>query len=494
MTARRATWGGFVAVGLAACPRTGVDETDVADTDSDDADTDSDVADTDSDVADTDSDVADTDSAPWPWDDDPCARLGTAPTGFDADIARLAAAPAPTGGLVVAGSSTIRRWESAFRVLSSRGPVVQRGVGGASLRDVALRSDALVTATSPRGVVVFAGTNDVAGGATADAVVDAWRCLATRVHAARPGTPVWFVGITPTPARWASWGVAAEVNARVAADTALRPEWGYVDVPAAFLATGSPPDAALFVDDGLHLSPSGYTLFEGLVADAIAGLPVRPIATGAATEGVRRWRVDFGPSNPEDGWEAPDVDGFGIRWNAWSGATGGAQVHAGEALAGLVDTTGVASDVCVVVTGGFRANGLRNGGLTSPPGDRLGTLAVAEATADFFYTEGPDDPGGVALTGLDPARTYTLRLFASRASTDEVRRTRYVLRGGGPDASTTLVTTGADVGSGGYDGNNSEVAVLTGLVPDAWGQLHVDVERDLGRFAYLSLLELEQEP
>jgi hypothetical protein len=49
------------------------------------------------------------------------------------------------------------------------------------------------------------------------------------------------------------------------------------------------------------------------------------------------------------------------------------------------------------------------------------------------------------------------------------------------------------VGAYGYDGNNREVAVLTGLVPDARGRLHLELDRLEGSFLYLNLLELEAE-
>jgi len=151
-----------------------------------------------------------------------------------------------------------------------------------------------------------------------------------------------------------------------------------------------------------------------------------------------------------------------------------------------VTTDGVSTDVALTIAGGFRANGKQNGGLAAPPAD-LGTLAVPEATVDFVYTGGPDDPGGLTLSGLDPGATHTLRLFASRADAER-RVTRYVVHGAGTDEAT-LVTSGP--GSDGGDANVSTVAVMTGLLPDSWGRLHVDVQIAEGSYGYLSLLELE---
>jgi lysophospholipase L1-like esterase len=440
-----------------------------------------------------------------PWTDDACAHLEGAPAGYADGVARFAAgddaAPPPPGLVVAAGSSTIRRWETATRALAPWG-VVQRGLGGAWVKDFAISADALILRHHPAGVLFFAGTNDLAGGRSPAEVVDDLRCLLQRVHQGLGPLPFLYVGITPTPLRWADWSKAVQVHDAVEALSAAYPPLVLVDTPSAFLALApsadAPPPAHLFVEDGLHLSDEGYALWTSVVIAALdAAVPRRPLVDVPQGPPPGSYvRVDLGPTNADDGWLAPAVDAFGNRWNAWNppgGLTGGDQVLAGEALRGLVTTAGAASGVDLVVAGGFRANGLRNGGLTTPPGALLQTLAVPEATADFFYSEHADDPGGLALTGLDPARRYTLRFFASRADATEVRITRYVVHGADEPRAVELTTTGADVGANGYDGNDGTVAVLTGLAPDPWGGLHVDVQKAAGRFAYLSLLELQVE-
>lgn len=436
---------------------------------------------------------------PLPWNDDPCATVDVGDDPFAAVVRAFAAeddtAPPAPGGLVVAGSSTIRRWASAQRALSRWDPL-QRGLGGARLADLAHHVEALILRHAPAGVVVFAGTNDLADGRPAGAVVDAFRCLATRLHAHAPGVPLLYVSITPTPARWAIWASADAVNRQIAALAAAHPSLHFVDTTPAFLATGAPPAARLFVEDGLHLSTEGYALFERAVVEAVDAAVPRPAA--APPEGPppgSYLRVDLGPENPEDGRPVPARDAFGIVWNAWRGAVGGEQVLAGRALRGLVTTTGRPTPVSVVVAGGFRANGLRNGGLAAPRFEDLGTLAVPEATGDFFYTEGPDDPGALTLGGLSPGATHTLRLFASRLSPDEIRRTGFVVHGADPEAPAvgSVTTTGDGIGFAGADGNTGTLVLLSGLRPDARGRLHVDVRIEAGRFAYLNLLEIEVE-
>ena len=161
----------------------------------------------------------------------------------------------------------------------------------------------------------------------------------------------------------------------------------------------------------------------------------------------------------------------------------------GEALT-LVSAAGQATPWRVVLGGTFSSNGLRNGGLQRP-GSKLGKLAVGTATQDYFFISKDAESQGLSITGLDPARNYRLRLFASRAWDQEIRVTLYTVTGAAGATSGTLRTSGKDIGSdGAYDGNDDTVATLDNLRPDAWGKLHLTMEALSGAFAYLSLIEI----
>lgn len=434
----------------------------------------------------------------WPtlWTDDPCADIDATESGYGDTVARWTAeealAPTEPGQLVVTGSSTIRRWEGAFEALAPWG-VVQRGFGGARITEVARFADALVAPHHPAGVLLFAGTNDMAFGAEPEEVVTAFRCFADRTWASSGQIPILYAGMTPTPARWSIWEATRAANEEIAALAEAHPGLVYIDIPTPFLATGQPPDAALFVDDGLHLSEAGYALWTDTVLPVVTGaLPPRAAPTPRTLPAQTRVRVDLGPSNAEDGAPTSSPDPFGLTWNNWHARDGGDSALAGEVLGDLRGTHDEETGWRLVITGGFQLNGLRNGGLSDPDGALLGTLAVSSATGDYFFTNGPDNPGGLAITGLDPAARYTLRLFASRLDAAETRVTRYTARGAN-EASATLTTTGPGVGVDGRDGNTSEVVVLSGLAPSPRGLLVLDVSIEAGSFGYLSLLEIEVE-
>ena len=216
-------------------------------------------------------------------DTDHCGGIDDFGTSYDDTIARWVSQdqldPPPEQLLVFTGSSSIRRWEGLAGSYTDYAPL-QRGFGGAQVAEVAVWAEELVTRHDPAGVVVFAGTNDVAFGVDAETVVARFRCLRARIWTAHgQALPVLFIGITPTPSRWEQWETADAVNDTVEALALQDPGLVYVDVPSAFLATGSPPDEALFVADMLHLSDEGYGLWDSVLRPAVeSALSPKPTA------------------------------------------------------------------------------------------------------------------------------------------------------------------------------------------------------------------------
>ncbi len=440
--------------------------------------------------------TASPDARAWDAGPAPCAEVDRFVPLFGAQVARWTAqdtlAPWPPGSVVFVGSSTMRRWEGLSRDFADYAPI-QRGVGGTQLGEVAGFTRELIVRHAPRAVVVYAGSNDLAANVSASIVFERFRCLRHRLGDALGWTtPVLFVGVLPTPARWAAWETARAFNASVAALAVDDPGLTYVDVSAPFLATGSPPDASLFVSDGLHLTERGYALFRAPIRAALESVVApRPhaVAPSPAVAPGTRVLVDLGPSNPEDGERTPSPDYLGQHWNNWHALPAPGDALAGERLANLVTTTGASTGVELVIAGGFLANGRRNGGLLWPDRALLGSFAVGSATGDYFYvTQDADAPGALSLRGLDPSRTYTLRFFAARDAS-EVRVTRYTVQGAGV-ATATLQTSGPGAGRNGATTNDDDVAEVRGARPDAWGTLFVDVAIERGTVAYLAAFEL----
>ncbi len=410
--------------------------------------------------------------------------------------------PIEPGRVVFVGSSSIRRWEQLALDFNDY-RIVQRGFGGSQFEHLNFWVNELVLDFQPTAVLVWEGTNDITSGEPGTEVFADYQSFVNLVHTAQPDVEIFYIGITPTPSNGSFIPQVDTANGLIAGMAAGDPKLHYIDLPSAFNALNPPSDPAflsLYVDP-VHVNRAGYELWTSVVRPAVQAVvaPNRVYAPNPLTPGVGgRILFDFGPSNTQDGTPTASPDQNGNHWNNWHPAEGEVAINAGEHIGGLVDSTGMGTGVGLVITGGFQSNGIVNGGLLSPDPSLLGDLAVATATQDYFFSgaddlsgAGNDDvPGGFMLTGLDPERVYDLRFFGSRTLASETRRTEYRVTGANTGVAV-LTTTGSNIGSNGaYDGNDDTVAEVTGVRPDAFGQVFVDLTVVSGTYAYLNAFEL----
>src|SRR5690606_9065773 len=154
-------------------------------------------------------------------------------------------------------------------------PVIGRGLGGSTIADWVECSDRVVLPYKPRQVVFYAGENDITRGRKPVQVTDDFARFCGLVHEVLPETPIVFVSLKPSPARWKFQPLFTETNALIAALCAQDEHLFFVDVVTAMLNSKGLPRPELFARDRLHLSPTGYQLWTDLVA------PKLPITPGA---------------------------------------------------------------------------------------------------------------------------------------------------------------------------------------------------------------------
>ncbi|KAF0095297.1 MAG: Metallophosphoesterase [Puniceicoccaceae bacterium 5H] len=162
-----------------------------------------------------------------------------------------------------------------------------------------------------------------------------------------------------------------------------------------------------------------------------------------------RYVFDFGLSNEESA--RPDL--FGTYWNNFSD-------RSATSVSGFVDIDGNdAAGLTVTFTDAF----------PSASTNTLGseTIYTGSATGDFWYvTKGSADTSGAfVIGGLDPSgdTVYDLQFFASTNRTaPQVFDTDYAVSGATSETATLSLV-----------GNESSVARVNGMVPDASGEITV---------------------
>lgn len=180
---------------------------------------------------------------------------------------RLAESPPSPGGVVFAGSSTIRLWD-----LNKSFPgagYVNVGFGGSVIADCTHFAPRLVTRFKPKTVVFYAGDNDIGGNRTPQQVLADFQAFCAAVHKDVPTCRVLFLAVKPSIARWKKFDDQKVANGLVKAWCAADDRLGYVDTVPLMLGPDGMPAAELFVKDGLHLSPAGYERWTAAVKAAL---------------------------------------------------------------------------------------------------------------------------------------------------------------------------------------------------------------------------------
>jgi lysophospholipase L1-like esterase len=206
----------------------------------------------------------------WPLISD--AQTKDAPTRFEPEIAAFEAYDqknaAPANPILFVGSSTIRLWQThdAFPEL----PVINRGFGGSTIDDLNHVADRIVFKYNPRMIVFYSGENDIAAGRSPDRVCADFQAFHKSVRERLPNTPIVYLAIKPSVARWKLWPKMQDVNARIkqrAADS--QNKLTFIDTAPSLLTADGEPNKSLLRDDGLHLNPEGYAAWNTLLAPAL---------------------------------------------------------------------------------------------------------------------------------------------------------------------------------------------------------------------------------
>ena len=187
------------------------------------------------------------------------------------------------GGVLLVGDSHLEFWDRASAALQPHAPVVNFGIAGATVADLAAWADQLVPAwLAPDAIVFWAGGNDLKfTGATAERIVAGCERFAAAAARLAPRAALIFVAaIEPRGAARARARADVRPGARAAVNAALRalcarPARALVDLSDAL------DDDGTFHADGVHLSERGYARAAAALRAALLSLihisePTRP--------------------------------------------------------------------------------------------------------------------------------------------------------------------------------------------------------------------------
>lgn len=176
----------------------------------------------------------------------------------------------PEDAVLFVGSSSIRLWDTVHSFRDW--PTINRGFGGSQIHEVTQFADRIVLPYRPRLIVFYAGDNDIAAGAEPQTVLERFQAFVAKLRGEGSQTPIIFIGIKPSVARWRLIDKIREANRKIREWAENHPEHGvhYLDVEKPMLDDQGFPRSDLLREDGLHLNQRGYEIWNELLRQKVA--------------------------------------------------------------------------------------------------------------------------------------------------------------------------------------------------------------------------------
>lgn len=164
------------------------------------------------------------------------------------------------------GSSSFTLWHD----LPAHFPgyrVINHGFGGSTLADCLEYFPLLVAPVAPRIIILYAGDNDLANGASAEQLLDLLRAFILRKREALGRVPLAFVSVKISPARFAIMHRIAYANLIISRALQEEGEVTFVDITRRMTGRGFGALMRYYGEDALHMNADGYRVLGKSLAE-----------------------------------------------------------------------------------------------------------------------------------------------------------------------------------------------------------------------------------
>ena len=180
--------------------------------------------------------------------------------------------PAP-GSVICIGSSHMELWKTVAADLAPL-RVHNHGVGGSKMSQAAeLYIENLAIQFKPRAVILYEGSNDVAGDVAPETILEHFKTLHTRLHSALPDARLYVLSIVPSPGkRFEKIDVIRKTNGLLRKECESQPWIKFIDITEPLIGADGVPIHACFIPGNIHMTPAGYEVWKTAIAPVI--LPI----------------------------------------------------------------------------------------------------------------------------------------------------------------------------------------------------------------------------
>lgn len=186
------------------------------------------------------------------------------PERFAREIAAFARQQPEKGGIVFTGSSSIRIWPDLKTDFPGL-PIVNRGFGGCVANDLIVHFETVVARHEPKLIVAYAGGNDIAEKLTVREAFADYTKFLDLSHQRFPQARIILNSVKIAPVRARQIPQVHELNQLLQTWAADRDWLRYVDATSYLADSTNLPIASYFLEDQLHLNPSGYAKWQAIL-------------------------------------------------------------------------------------------------------------------------------------------------------------------------------------------------------------------------------------
>lgn len=180
--------------------------------------------------------------------------------------------PAP-GSVICIGSSHMEFWKTVSADLAPL-KVYNHGIGGSRMSQAAeLYIPNLAIPFKPRAVILYEGSNDIAGNTAPETILTHFKSLYTQLHSALPETRLYVLSLVPSPGkRFEKLDVVQATNTLLRKECESQSWIKFIDITKPLIGADGTPIAECFIPGNIHMTPAGYEVWKAAIAPVV--LPV----------------------------------------------------------------------------------------------------------------------------------------------------------------------------------------------------------------------------
>lgn len=183
-----------------------------------------------------------------------------------ADLIKKKPAQKNSGRILLAGSSSIARWNSAVEDFAPY-QIVNMAISGTTIEQWNKWYKKMIVAYKPTAVVWYVGGNDLWQKTTPQKTAQLFIDTVQKLHKELPDTPIYFVSVYTNISRKSISKQILAYNKKIKQFCKKNDYITYVDLATRFNNSGTPLKNLLV--DGLHPNAKGYKIWKDVVAAQI---------------------------------------------------------------------------------------------------------------------------------------------------------------------------------------------------------------------------------